>query len=93
MKVVLYSSVVDSLMYAQVCTRLDIAFVVSMLGRYLSDLGQSYWKAAKKVFRYLQGTKDLRDIDVLTLLRWLILVIPIIQTAWMIKSPLLVISL
>ena len=30
-----------------------------MLGRYLSDPGQSRWKAAKKVLRYLQGTKDL----------------------------------
>ena len=30
-----------------------------MLGRYLSDLGQSHWKAAKKVLRYLQDTKDL----------------------------------
>ena len=30
-----------------------------MLGRYLSDHGQSHWKAAKKVLRYLQGTKDL----------------------------------
>ena len=33
-KVVPYSSVVISLMYAQVCTRLDIAFVVGVLGRY-----------------------------------------------------------
>ena len=47
-------------MYAQVCTRLDIAFVAGVLGRYLSDPGQSYWKAAKKVLRYFQGTKDLR---------------------------------
>ena len=30
-----------------------------MLGKYLSDPGQSYWKTAKKVLRYLQGTKDL----------------------------------
>ena len=30
-----------------------------MLGRYLSDPGQSHWKAVKKVLRYLQGTKDL----------------------------------
>ena len=37
-----YSCVVDSLMYAQVCTSLDIAFVVGMFGRYLSDLGQSH---------------------------------------------------
>ena len=56
MKVVPYSSVVSGLMYAQVCTHLDIAFVVgvlALLGMYLSDLGQSHWKAAKKVLRYL----------------------------------------
>ena len=56
MKTVPYSSVMGSLMYAKVCTHLDIAFVVGMLGRYLSDLGQSHWKMAKKVLRYLQGT-------------------------------------
>ncbi|RVW90985.1 Retrovirus-related Pol polyprotein from transposon TNT 1-94 [Vitis vinifera] len=54
-----YSSVVGSLMYAQVCTRPDIAFVVGILGKYLSNLGSQHWKAAKKVLRYLQGTKDL----------------------------------
>ena len=59
MTAVSYSSVVDNLMYAQVCTRPDIAFVVSVLGRYLSDPGQSHWKVTKKVLRYLQGTKDL----------------------------------
>ena len=59
MKAVTYSSVVGSLMYAQVCTRLNIAFVVGVLSRYLSDLGQIHWKAAKKVLKYLQGTKDL----------------------------------
>ena len=46
-------------MYAQVCTRPYIAFVVRVLGRYLSDPGQSHWKTVKKVLRYLQGTKDL----------------------------------
>ena len=56
MKVVPYASLVGSLMYAQVCTRPDIAFVVGVLGRYLSDPGLSHWKAAKKVMRYLQGT-------------------------------------
>ena len=69
MKVVLYSSVVGSLMYAQVCTCLDIAFVVGVLGRHLSDLGKSHWKVTKKVLRYLQGTKGLmltyRHIDTL----------------------------
>ena len=42
MKVVLYSSIIGSLMYAQVCTHPDIAFVIGVLGRYLSDHGQSH---------------------------------------------------
>uniref|UniRef100_A0A2N9GEG7 Retrovirus-related Pol polyprotein from transposon TNT 1-94 n=1 Tax=Fagus sylvatica TaxID=28930 RepID=A0A2N9GEG7_FAGSY len=49
---------VGSLMYAQVCTRPDIAFTVGMLGRYQSDPGLDHLRAAKKVMRYLQGTKD-----------------------------------
>jgi len=32
-----YASAVGSLMYAKVCTRPDIAFIVGMLGRYLSN--------------------------------------------------------
>ena len=59
MKAIPYYSIVGSLMYAQVCIRLDITFVVKVFGRYLSDPGQSHWKATKKVLRYLQGTKDL----------------------------------
>ena len=46
-------------MSAQVCICPNIAFVVDVLGRYLSDLGQNHWKATKKVLRHLQGTKDL----------------------------------
>ncbi|KAL4271452.1 hypothetical protein GQ457_13G004180 [Hibiscus cannabinus] len=53
-----YASVVGSLMYAQVCTRPDIAFVVGMLGRYQSNPGIDHWRAAKKVLRYLKGTKE-----------------------------------
>ena len=58
MKNIPYASAVGSLMYAQVCTRPDIAYVVSVLGRYLSNPGEAHWVAAKKVMRYLQGTKD-----------------------------------
>ena len=38
--------------------RLDIAYIVGMLGRYLSNLGMDHWKKAKRVMRYLQRTKD-----------------------------------
>jgi hypothetical protein len=34
MKSVLYASAIKSLMYAQVCTRPDLAFVTGMLDRY-----------------------------------------------------------
>ena len=53
MKAIPYSSIVGNLMYAQVCTRPNIAFVIEVLGKYLSDPSQSHWKAAKKVLRYL----------------------------------------
>ncbi|KAJ9696926.1 hypothetical protein PVL29_008922 [Vitis rotundifolia] len=59
MRTIPYSFLVGNLMYAQVCTRPDIAFVVGMLGRYLSNPRSQHWKAAKKVLRYLQETKDL----------------------------------
>ena len=45
-------------MYAQVCTRPDIAFIVGMLGRYMSNPGVDHWKAAKRVMQYLKRTKD-----------------------------------
>ncbi|KAL0462713.1 UNVERIFIED_CONTAM: Retrovirus-related Pol polyprotein from transposon TNT 1-94 [Sesamum latifolium] len=53
-----YASAIGSLMYAQVCTRPDIAFAVGMLGRFQSNPGLDHWRAANKVMRYLQGTKD-----------------------------------
>ena len=53
-----YASAVGSLMYAQVCTRPDIAYIVGMLERYLSSPGMDHWKAAKRVMQYLQRTKD-----------------------------------
>ncbi|RVW85342.1 Retrovirus-related Pol polyprotein from transposon TNT 1-94 [Vitis vinifera] len=58
MKNIPYASAVGSLMYAQVCTRPDIAFVVGMLGRYQRNPSIGHWKAAKIVMRYFQGTKD-----------------------------------
>jgi hypothetical protein len=42
MKKIPYALVVGSLIYAQVCTRPDIAFVVGMLGRYQTDLGMDH---------------------------------------------------
>ena len=37
-----YASVVGSLMYAMVCTRLDIAHAVGVLSRYMSKPGKEH---------------------------------------------------
>ena len=52
-----YASAVGSLMYAMVCTRPNISHLVGLLRRYMSTLGKENW-TAKRVFRYLCGTKD-----------------------------------
>ena len=53
MKNIPYAFAIRSLMYAQVCTRPNIAFAVGMLGKYQSNPSMHHWKAAKKVMRYL----------------------------------------
>lgn len=41
-----------------VCMRPVIAYIIRMLGRYLSIPRMDNWKAAKRVMRYLQRIKD-----------------------------------
>ena len=53
-----YASAVGSLMYAMVCTRLDIAHAVGVLSRFMSKPGKEHCKIMKQVFRYLCGTSD-----------------------------------
>jgi hypothetical protein len=60
MKNIPYSSAVGSLMYAMVCTRPDIAHVVGMVSRYLSNPGKVHWEAVKWVMRYLRGSSNLK---------------------------------
>ena len=51
-----YSSAVGSLMYAMVCTRLDIMRAVGVVRRYMNNLGKEHWMAIKWILRYLRGT-------------------------------------
>jgi hypothetical protein len=59
MKSVPYASTIGSIMYAQVCTRPNLAFTIGILGRYSKNLDIDHWKAVKKALRYLQVTKGL----------------------------------
>ncbi len=56
----LYRSMVSSLMYAATCTRPDISFAVGELGRYSHKPTKAHMRAAKRVLRYLKGTRDLQ---------------------------------
>eukprot|EP00253_Pinus_taeda_P034273 PITA_34273 len=58
MSCVPYASAVDSLMYAMVCTRPDIAHLVGVLSVFTSKPGKEHWTVVKRVFRYLRGTSD-----------------------------------
>jgi hypothetical protein len=60
MKKVPYCVAIGSLMYAAVATRPDISFAVSVLSQFLENPGERHWDAAKRIFRYLLGTKDLQ---------------------------------
>ena len=53
-----YSSVVRSLMYAMMCTRPDICYVIGLASRIQSNPGIKHWMVVKRILRYLKGTTD-----------------------------------
>ena len=54
-----YASAMESLMYAMLCTRPDIAYAVSVTSRFQSNPGLEHWVAVKAIFKYMRRTKDL----------------------------------
>jgi transposase InsO family protein len=53
-----YQMIIGSLMYAAITTRPDIIFAVQQLSQFSSNPGRQHWRAAKRVVRYLKGTRD-----------------------------------
>ena len=54
----LYRSLVGKLNYLSVVSRPDLSFAVSSLSQFLQNPGMPHWIAAKRILRYLQGTKS-----------------------------------
>ena len=49
MEKVPYSSTIGSLMYATICIGPDIAFVVGMVNRYMSNPRKKHWEVGKGI--------------------------------------------
>ncbi|XP_075083266.1 secreted RxLR effector protein 161-like [Nicotiana tabacum] len=58
MKSVPYASAVGSLMYAMLCTRPDICFVVGIVSKFQFNPGREHWTAVKHIIKYLKRTRD-----------------------------------
>ena len=54
-----YASVIGSVMYAMLCTRLDVAHALSMTSRFQQDPGEKHWTAVKRILKYSRRTKGL----------------------------------
>ena len=54
-----YQSNVGSQMYAMLCTRPDLAYAISQISQFSSNPSTSHESAAKRVLRYLNGTRNL----------------------------------
>jgi ATP-binding cassette subfamily B (MDR/TAP) protein 1 len=61
MSIVLYCSAVGSLMYAMVCSHLDLSYAMSIVSRYMSNPGKEHWRAVRWIFRFLIGTTIWED--------------------------------
>jgi hypothetical protein len=59
MRDVPYDASVGSLMYCAIATRPDIAYAVQSVSRFTKNPGMPHWDAVKRIFRYLNGTRDL----------------------------------
>lgn len=58
MEKVPYASAISNLMYAMMCTRPDICYVVGMVSRYQLNPGRAHWTAIKRILRYLRGSTN-----------------------------------
>ncbi len=54
-----YASAIGSIMYAMLCTRLDVLYALSMTSWYQLDPGEQHWVAVRNILKYLRRTKDM----------------------------------
>jgi|UniRef100_A0A2N9FJA2 hypothetical protein len=53
-----YANAIGSLMYAMMCTRPDICYVVGLVSRFQSNPRLAHWKVVKRILRHLKETMN-----------------------------------
>jgi hypothetical protein len=53
-----YALAIGSIMYAMICTHLDVFHAVSATSRYQSNYGDTHWTIVKNILKYLKRTKE-----------------------------------
>lgn len=48
--------VLGSIMYVVVCLRLDLAYAVNLVNRFMANPRKEHWHALKWILRYVKGT-------------------------------------
>ena len=69
MSLIPYASAIGSIMYAMLCTRLDVSYALSVMNKFQSNPCEGHWVAVKNILKYLRSTKDVflneRDVDLI----------------------------
>ena len=54
-----YANAIGTIMYSMISTRPDLAYTISLLNRYMSNLGKPHWDALKYMLRYINRSTDI----------------------------------
>lgn len=52
----IYRSVVGSIMFAMICTRWDITYVVRVIGWFMTNPDGEHWEGIKRIIKCIDGT-------------------------------------
>jgi hypothetical protein len=58
MRAIPYASAIGSIMYAMICTHLDVSYALSATSKYQSNYDDTHWKIIKNILKYLRRTKE-----------------------------------
>jgi hypothetical protein len=58
MRAIPYGLAIGSIMYAMICTCLDVSYALSTTSRYQSNYGDAHWTIVKNIIKYLRRTKE-----------------------------------